>query len=284
MHQAVRSKIERSQKFMAVYPIIYVVFTLPLAFGRMYSMAHGGKALPDAYMVTAGCLIASCGWMDALMYTITRGVFHSRKANGGSHAYSRDGTKQNHGGHQSSTANVRARDRINGFDDMTALRTMNGDGTDTPPEGGTTTIVVGGKDIEVQSTTTNAPSKGHRILGITRKTSNSRPHLGRVEELIDDEKDLISSTPPPGATAGSNLNRVSPTLARFENGAVGTFFSRNHGHGHGHNSRAQSPSGSDETRVPSNGTDTDVPATQPASIPFGQIKKETTFTTTRSMA
>ncbi|KAH0413011.1 hypothetical protein KCU90_g17156, partial [Aureobasidium melanogenum] len=38
----------------------------------MWSMAHHEKNLPDAYQCVAGALLASCGWVDALLYTLTR--------------------------------------------------------------------------------------------------------------------------------------------------------------------------------------------------------------------
>jgi hypothetical protein len=58
---------------MILYPIIYIVLTLPLAAGRMAAMA--GRTLPVAYYCVAGALLCSCGWLDTLLYTLTRRVF-----------------------------------------------------------------------------------------------------------------------------------------------------------------------------------------------------------------
>ncbi|KAF2838988.1 hypothetical protein M501DRAFT_905244, partial [Patellaria atrata CBS 101060] len=68
-------KVTQAARYMVVYPIIYVVLTLPLAAGRMASMS--GKNLPDVYFVVAGCMITSCGWLDTLLYTLTRRVLLS---------------------------------------------------------------------------------------------------------------------------------------------------------------------------------------------------------------
>jgi hypothetical protein len=66
------AKVDRATKMMVLYPLAYVVLTLPLSAGRMWSMAHHEKTLPDAYQCMAGALLASCGWVDTLLYTLTR--------------------------------------------------------------------------------------------------------------------------------------------------------------------------------------------------------------------
>jgi hypothetical protein len=49
------------------------MLTLPLAGGRMAAMA--GHDPPIWYYCFAGSLITSCGWLDTLLYTLTRRVF-----------------------------------------------------------------------------------------------------------------------------------------------------------------------------------------------------------------
>ncbi|THW86162.1 hypothetical protein D6D18_07583 [Aureobasidium pullulans] len=66
------AKVDRAAKLMVLYPLAYIVLTLPLSAGRMWSMAHHEKNLPDAYQCVAGALLASCGWVDTLLYTLTR--------------------------------------------------------------------------------------------------------------------------------------------------------------------------------------------------------------------
>ncbi|KAJ9623953.1 hypothetical protein H2203_005399 [Taxawa tesnikishii (nom. ined.)] len=66
------AKVDRATKIMVVYPFSYILLTLPLSAGRMWSMAHDGANLPDAYACVAGALLGSCGWVDAMLYTLTR--------------------------------------------------------------------------------------------------------------------------------------------------------------------------------------------------------------------
>lgn len=53
-----------------IYPLIYVVCTLPLALGRVGSLA--GAPIPLWYFCMAGALIASNGWLDCLLWGTTR--------------------------------------------------------------------------------------------------------------------------------------------------------------------------------------------------------------------
>jgi hypothetical protein len=55
---------------MLVYPIAYTCMTLPLAAYRMASQA--GKTLDDSVLIFAGACMASCGWIDVLLYLVTR--------------------------------------------------------------------------------------------------------------------------------------------------------------------------------------------------------------------
>ncbi|KAI1331792.1 hypothetical protein F5Y16DRAFT_243803 [Xylariaceae sp. FL0255] len=53
-----------------IYPIVYLVCILPLAAGRIASMA--GRTPPFAYFCVAGALTASNGWLDVLVFASTR--------------------------------------------------------------------------------------------------------------------------------------------------------------------------------------------------------------------
>jgi hypothetical protein len=61
-------------KLMIAYPIIYVVCTLPLATLRMYSMANPHIQISGGWFCFAGAIITSNGWMDVLLYTMTRRI------------------------------------------------------------------------------------------------------------------------------------------------------------------------------------------------------------------
>jgi hypothetical protein len=60
---------------MVMYPAVYVILTLPIAVGRMVAMT--GQGMPDLFYVVAGSLLTSCGWIDALLYTLTRRILVS---------------------------------------------------------------------------------------------------------------------------------------------------------------------------------------------------------------
>lgn len=57
---------------MIMYPAVYVVLTLPIAVGRMVAMT--GTKMPDVFFCIVGTMLTSCGWVDALLYTLTRRV------------------------------------------------------------------------------------------------------------------------------------------------------------------------------------------------------------------
>jgi hypothetical protein len=60
-------------KLMIVYPIIYVICTLPLATLRMISMSSNSN-LSFGWFCFAGAMITSNGWLDVLLYTMTRRI------------------------------------------------------------------------------------------------------------------------------------------------------------------------------------------------------------------
>ncbi|KAF2207345.1 hypothetical protein CERZMDRAFT_7712, partial [Cercospora zeae-maydis SCOH1-5] len=64
--------VNRIAILMMLYPFAYVVLTLPVSAGRMWTMAHNGRSTSHAYASLAGSLLTSCGWIDALLYTLTR--------------------------------------------------------------------------------------------------------------------------------------------------------------------------------------------------------------------
>lgn len=52
---------------MVLYPFAYVLLTLPLSAGRMWSMSRNGQNPSDLFLVIAGSLMTSCGWVDSLL-------------------------------------------------------------------------------------------------------------------------------------------------------------------------------------------------------------------------
>jgi hypothetical protein len=61
-------------KLMVAYPVIYVLCTLPLATLRMYSIRNPTARVTPGWFCFAGAMITSNGWMDVLLYTLTRRI------------------------------------------------------------------------------------------------------------------------------------------------------------------------------------------------------------------
>jgi hypothetical protein len=57
---------------MVVYPLVYVVCTIPLASSRMAAMSGAPPSL--ARLCLSGAMITSSGWLDVLLYTLTRRI------------------------------------------------------------------------------------------------------------------------------------------------------------------------------------------------------------------
>lgn len=57
---------------MVVYPVVYVICTIPLASARMSAM--GSHPPSYARLCLAACMITSNGWLDVLLYTLTRRI------------------------------------------------------------------------------------------------------------------------------------------------------------------------------------------------------------------
>lgn len=65
-----KRRAESAAKLVVAYPIIYVICTLPLVIARLMSMAD--KKGTYAQLCIAGAMITSNGWLDVLLYSITR--------------------------------------------------------------------------------------------------------------------------------------------------------------------------------------------------------------------
>lgn len=65
-----RSPTSVPSRAFLMYPIIYVVCTLPIAIGRILNMAN--IRLPVEYFCFAGALIAFNGFLDCVLYGLTR--------------------------------------------------------------------------------------------------------------------------------------------------------------------------------------------------------------------
>jgi len=66
------SQLYKAARYMLLYPLVYIVLTLPLSIGRMLNMQ--GYEPPLVFWTVMGSLMTSAGWVDAIVYSITRGV------------------------------------------------------------------------------------------------------------------------------------------------------------------------------------------------------------------
>lgn len=67
------AKAQRAACMMVVYPLVYVVCTLPLASARLQSIV--GAETSMEHLCLAGAMIACTGWLDVFLFCLTRDVF-----------------------------------------------------------------------------------------------------------------------------------------------------------------------------------------------------------------
>ncbi|KAH7127004.1 integral membrane protein-like protein [Dendryphion nanum] len=65
-------RVKAISNLMVAYPVVYVVCTLPLASARMAAMSNHPPSL--ARLCLSGAMITSNGWLDVLLYTMTRRI------------------------------------------------------------------------------------------------------------------------------------------------------------------------------------------------------------------
>jgi len=65
-------RVKSISNLMVVYPLVYVLCTIPLASARMAAMSGNPPSLKR--LCLAGAMITSNGWLDVLLYTVTRRI------------------------------------------------------------------------------------------------------------------------------------------------------------------------------------------------------------------
>jgi len=91
------TQMTRATQYMLLYPVVYIILTLPLATARMMTLS--GRFPENITFLASGGLLASCGWLDAIVYTFTRRVLidtdikRTRLASSGS-SYKSEGTER----------------------------------------------------------------------------------------------------------------------------------------------------------------------------------------------
>ncbi|OJJ03985.1 hypothetical protein ASPVEDRAFT_195898 [Aspergillus versicolor CBS 583.65] len=122
-HQASLNRLNRVVVYMVIYPVAYVILSLPLAAGRMSSARH---IIPSyAYFAAAGSLMALSGLADAVIYTLTRRQLLVDTDSHASHEiYAAYSMTNNHQTHISTTRDMRKRGRM-GSRVRRGLQTLN---------------------------------------------------------------------------------------------------------------------------------------------------------------
>lgn len=69
-HNESLQRLKRVVSYMIIYPIAYVVLSLPLAAGRMATARGNNPSM--AYFCVSGAMMTCSGFVDVLMYTLTR--------------------------------------------------------------------------------------------------------------------------------------------------------------------------------------------------------------------
>ena len=69
---ATAAVVPRLAAVLMLYPLVYLVLTLPLSTARMWAMARAGADPGVVVQVVVGCALASCGAVDAVVYSLTR--------------------------------------------------------------------------------------------------------------------------------------------------------------------------------------------------------------------
>lgn len=98
-HTESLKRLRRVIGYMVLYPVSYIILSLPLAAGRM--TAARGRTPSVVYFCVSGAIIASSGFVDVLLYTLTRRNLildsepnegHSYNRFNSSHIYRKDDT------------------------------------------------------------------------------------------------------------------------------------------------------------------------------------------------
>ncbi|KAA8642070.1 hypothetical protein EYZ11_010649 [Aspergillus tanneri] len=117
-HTESLKRLRRVIGYMVIYPIAYIVLSLPLAAGRMATAQ--GQTPNVAYFCVAGALITSSGVVDVLLYTLTRRNLILESEPSQDRSYNRFMSSKNRKTDHLTTITAEPKNRT----DITALRTM----------------------------------------------------------------------------------------------------------------------------------------------------------------
>ncbi|KAL4796654.1 G protein-coupled glucose receptor regulating Gpa2-domain-containing protein [Aspergillus venezuelensis] len=180
-HTESLKRLRRVVGYMVIYPIAYIVLSLPLAAGRMATAR--GDTPSIVYFCVAGALITSSGLVDVLLYTLTRKNLIVESEPSMDRSYNKF-AKGRKGLSSTTDKNMRT--------DISALRTYKGGDDEESRDGSTDDIVKNTNAVELapvgkvyQHTTIEItsepayPSSGN-ASGSGRSSEDSLPPTGKM--------------------------------------------------------------------------------------------------------
>ncbi|KAL2822692.1 G protein-coupled glucose receptor regulating Gpa2-domain-containing protein [Aspergillus cavernicola] len=136
-------RLRRVVGYMVIYPIAYIVLSLPLAAGRMATAQ--GNTPSIVYFCVSGALITSSGLVDVLLYTLTRKNLILESEPSLNRSYNQFPSGKIQGNHQTTiTADPRYVRT-----DISAMRTLKGEDEENLTRDGSTDDIVQKGDMEL---------------------------------------------------------------------------------------------------------------------------------------
>lgn len=188
-------RLRRVVGYMVIYPVAYVVLSLPLAAGRMASAR--GQQPSMAYFCLAGAMMTSSGMVDVLVYTLTRRNLITDSEYRGNSAYNnivsghRNNNHNHHGyGGRSANLTTTVTSTVAGGAGWKNHHRSNNRSSDSEGSGSTDNIVQQPKDIELgqlgkvyQQTTIEVTSEPAFL-------SNNSPRSSLEERVSTDRRPM----------------------------------------------------------------------------------------------
>ncbi|KAL4874637.1 G protein-coupled glucose receptor regulating Gpa2-domain-containing protein [Aspergillus karnatakaensis] len=179
-------RLRRVVGYMVIYPIAYIVLSLPLAAGRMATAR--GNTPGVVYFCVAGALITSSGLVDVLLYTLTRKNLILESEPSMDQSYNKFPSGKNRGHHLTTMTDPKLMRT-----DISALRTFKGDDEEQSRDGSTDDIVRK-NDVEL------APMGKvyqHTTIEITSEPAYSSGEANDSGRTSRDSPPPIARSPPP---------------------------------------------------------------------------------------
>jgi hypothetical protein len=194
-------RVKSISNLMVVYPLIYIICTIPLASARMAAMSGHPPSLKR--LCLAGAMITSNGWLDVLLYTLTRRIMifsdEPPSDHNGIDTFSTFWTeKPRRFGGETTISAVHAHKRSRGFSRVT-LPSSSGSSDDLYS-------AMSGKDIKLVTTTEvrsePAAPEDYEEMEMEQRKKRPRSPVGRWSEETSASQGLDFKTVELGCRTG----------------------------------------------------------------------------------